>query len=223
MDTCTLTHHHHQFRCTFGLHAFSFLQELLQKYLVDILLPRSPHICGFLVINPSTASSGVPLRIHASRASPFYSLEAIAGYLGGIFSAKQNGGRFEYSISPNRKLVARPLMRAMSWGHLFPEPFPLLAQLSGLSSKSFILSSRLKIYSRSCINGEIAARSQLASLVTAVIVILSTFYLLPALYYLPKCVLASMYELALIIIFDALTRSYQYLSLRSHPLFRGAP
>ena len=106
MDTCTLTHHHHQLQCTFGLYSFSFLQELLQKYLVDILPSRSPHIRGFLVINPSTASSGVPLCIHASRASPFYSLEAIAGYLDSIVSAKQNSGCFGYSISPNHKLVA---------------------------------------------------------------------------------------------------------------------
>jgi len=40
-------------------------------------------------------------------------------------------------------------------------------------------------------NGDMGARTQLASLITAGIVLLATFFLLPALYSLPICVLAS--------------------------------
>lgn len=42
------------------------------------------------------------------------------------------------------------------------------------------------------VNGDVGARTQMASLVCSAIVLLATFFLLPWLYYLPKCVLASM-------------------------------
>ena len=35
-----------------------------------------------------------------------YSLISVVGFLDSIVSAKQNGARFGYSISPNRELVA---------------------------------------------------------------------------------------------------------------------
>jgi MFS superfamily sulfate permease-like transporter len=44
---------------------------------------------------------------------------------------------------------------------------------------------------RSRINGDVGGRTQMASLVCSGIVLLATFFLLPYLYYLPKCVLAS--------------------------------
>ena len=45
---------------------------------------------------------------------------------------------------------------------------------------------------RSKLNGDLGGRTQMASLVCSTLVLLATFFLLPALYYLPKCVLASM-------------------------------
>lgn len=42
-------------------------------------------------------------------------------------------------------------------------------------------------------NGDVGARTQLASLIAAGLVLLATFFLLPVLYFLPKCVLASMF------------------------------
>ncbi len=45
---------------------------------------------------------------------------------------------------------------------------------------------------RSRINGEAGARTQMASLICAAIILVATFFLLPWLYYLPKCVLGSM-------------------------------
>ena len=47
-------------------------------------------------------------------------------------------------------------------------------------------------YYRSKLNGDLGGRTQMASLVTSTLVLLATFFLLPWLYYLPKCVLASM-------------------------------
>lgn len=40
-------------------------------------------------------------------------------------------------------------------------------------------------------NGDAGGRTQMASLVCSALVILSVFFLLPALRYLPKCVLAA--------------------------------
>ena len=45
---------------------------------------------------------------------------------------------------------------------------------------------------RSKLNGDLGGRTQMASLVTSTLVLLATFFLLPWLYFLPKCVLASM-------------------------------
>jgi hypothetical protein len=47
------------------------------------------------------------------------------------------------------------------------------------------------LHERSRINADVGGRTQMASLVCSTIVLLVTFFLLPSLYYLPKCVLAS--------------------------------
>lgn len=44
---------------------------------------------------------------------------------------------------------------------------------------------------RSRVNGDVGARTQMASLVCSAVVLLAIFFLLPWLYYLPKCVLAA--------------------------------
>jgi hypothetical protein len=45
---------------------------------------------------------------------------------------------------------------------------------------------------RSRINGDVGGRTQMASFVCSAVILLATFFLLPWLYYLPKCVLAVM-------------------------------
>lgn len=95
------------------------------------------------------------------------------GFLDSTVAAKQNADRFGYSISPNRELVA--LGAANLFGSLVPGTLPAFGSII-----------------RSKINGDVGARTQLASLVTAGITLLATFFLLPYLYYLPRCVLASM-------------------------------
>ncbi|KAL4064287.1 sulfate transporter family-domain-containing protein [Scleroderma yunnanense] len=99
-------------------------------------------------------------------------LITIVGYLDSIVAAKQSGDRFGYSISPNRELVALGASNLL--GSFVPGTLPAFGSIV-----------------RTRISGDIGARSQLASLVMSVIVLLATFFLLPALYYLPKCVLAS--------------------------------
>lgn len=89
-------------------------------------------------------------------------------------AAKQNADRLGYSISPNRELVA--FGAANFFGSFVPDTLPTFGSIV-----------------RSKINGDVGARTQLSSLVTAGITLGATFFLLPYVYYLPRCVLASMY------------------------------
>lgn len=99
-------------------------------------------------------------------------LISVVGYLDSVVAAKQNAGRFGYSISPNRELVA------LGAGNLASSFFP-----GTLPAYGAITRSRL--------NADIGGRTQMASILCSSFVILAVFFLLPALYYLPRCVLAS--------------------------------
>ncbi|TFK45036.1 sulfate anion transporter [Crucibulum laeve] len=99
-------------------------------------------------------------------------LISVVGFLDSIVAAKQNSARFGYSISPNRELVA--LGAANLVASFVPGTLPAYGSIT-----------------RSRINGDVGGRTQMASLVCSGVVLLATFFLLPWLYYLPKCVLAS--------------------------------
>ncbi|KAI0048797.1 hypothetical protein FA95DRAFT_995286 [Auriscalpium vulgare] len=99
-------------------------------------------------------------------------LISVIGFLDSIVAAKQNAARFGYSISPNRELVA--LGAANLAGSFIPGTLPAYGSIT-----------------RSRINGDVGGRTQMASIVCSGIVLLATFFLLPWLYYLPKCVLGS--------------------------------
>ncbi|KAF9477886.1 sulfate anion transporter [Pholiota conissans] len=99
-------------------------------------------------------------------------LIAVVGFLDSIVAAKQNAARFGYSISPNRELVA--LGAANLAGSFIPGTLPAFGSIT-----------------RSRINGDVGGRTQMASLVCSAIILLATFFLLPWLYFLPKCVLAA--------------------------------
>jgi high affinity sulfate transporter 1 len=99
-------------------------------------------------------------------------LISIVGFLDSIVAAKQNAARFSYSISPNRELVA--LGAANLAGAFVPGTLPAYGSIT-----------------RSRINADAGARTQMASIACAVIILIATFFFLPWLYYLPKCVLGS--------------------------------
>ena len=48
-------------------------------------------------------------------------------------------------------------------------------------------------HSRTRVNADVGARSQMSSIVCSTIVLFATFFLLPYIYFLPKCVLGAMY------------------------------
>ncbi|KAH9011034.1 sulfate anion transporter [Lactarius hengduanensis] len=112
------------------------------------------------------------LKQTTSTAVILFRLISIIGFLDSIVAAKQNAARYSYSISPNRELVA--LGAANLAGAFVPGTLPAYGSIT-----------------RSRINGEAGARTQMASLVCAAIILIATFFFLPWLYYLPKCVLGS--------------------------------
>ncbi|CCM02968.1 uncharacterized protein FIBRA_05083 [Fibroporia radiculosa] len=100
----------------------------------------------------------------------------IIGFLDSIVAAKQNAGLYGYSISPNRELVA--LGAGNLAASFVPGTLPAFGSIT-----------------RSKINGEVGARTQMASIICSGVVLLAVFYILPWLYYLPKCVLGSVITL----------------------------
>ncbi|KAF8132083.1 sulfate transporter family-domain-containing protein, partial [Boletus edulis] len=118
-------------------------------------------------------------------------LITVIGFLDSIVAAKQSGDRFGHAISPNRELVA--LGAANLAGSFLPGTLPAFGSIV-----------------RSRINGDIGARTQLASLITAGLVLLSTFFLLPTLYFLPKCVLASIICLFVMSLFSEVPHDLVY-------------
>ncbi|EGO00784.1 hypothetical protein SERLA73DRAFT_167030 [Serpula lacrymans var. lacrymans S7.3] len=109
-------------------------------------------------------------------------LISIIGFLDSIVAAKQNGDRYGHSISPNRELVALGTSNLV--GSFVPGTLPAFGSIV-----------------RSRINGEVGARTQMASLVCSAIILLATFFLLPWLYFLPKCVLAAIICLVVVSLF----------------------
>ncbi|KAG6866429.1 hypothetical protein C0991_004714 [Blastosporella zonata] len=97
---------------------------------------------------------------------------SVVGFLDSIIAAKQNAARFGHSISPNRELVALGVANVA--GSFIPGTLPAYGSLT-----------------RSQINADVGGRTQVASLVCSAVILLTTFFLLPYLYFLPKCVLAS--------------------------------
>ncbi|OAX34672.1 hypothetical protein K503DRAFT_868769 [Rhizopogon vinicolor AM-OR11-026] len=118
-------------------------------------------------------------------------LITIMGFLDSTVAAKQNADRFGYAISPNRELVA--LGAANLLGSFVPGTLPAFGSIV-----------------RSKINGDVGARTQLASLVAAGITLLATFFLLPYLYFLPRCVLASIICLFVISLFGEVPHDLVY-------------
>ncbi|KAF9434767.1 hypothetical protein BGZ76_007428, partial [Entomortierella beljakovae] len=97
-------------------------------------------------------------------------LISIIGFVESIVISKQYATKHNYSVSPNRELVAMGV--ANIFGGLF-QAIPAFGSLS-----------------RSKINDKAGARTQLAGFITALFVLLAIFFLLPYFFYLPKAVLA---------------------------------
>ncbi|KAK7472325.1 hypothetical protein VKT23_000444 [Stygiomarasmius scandens] len=154
-------------------------------------------------VNVNTGSSFIQLPFKRSnmrflrRTTSTAVVSAVVGYLDSMVAAKQAASRYGYTISPNRELVA--LGAANLAGSFVPGTLPAFGSIT-----------------RTRINGDVGGTTQMASLVCAGIVLLATFFLLPWLYYLPKCVLASIITL---VVFSLIAETphdlYYYWNMRA--------
>ncbi|KAJ6593290.1 sulfate anion transporter [Mycena capillaripes] len=134
------------------------------------------EILGAVPITSMKAFVQIPLQAanlkFLRRTTSTSMLICVVGFLDSIVAAKQNASRFGYSISPNRELVALGVSNLTA--SFVPGTLPAWGSIT-----------------RSRINGDVGGRTQMASLVCSAVVLLATFFLLPWLYYLPKCVLSA--------------------------------
>jgi MFS superfamily sulfate permease-like transporter len=109
------------------------------------------------------------------------------GYVDSIVAAKENSARFGYAISPNRELVALGKQAAVVISR-FAHLFPLTGTANFFSSFLGVTGTvpSFGAITRSRLNATVGARSQMASIVTSVIVILTALFLLPYFHFLPK-------------------------------------
>ncbi|KAK7036504.1 hypothetical protein VNI00_011701 [Paramarasmius palmivorus] len=122
---------------------------------------------------------------------------SVIGFLDSIVAAKGAAAKFGYTVSPNRELVA--LGAANLVASFVPGTLPAYGSIT-----------------RTRINGDVGARTQMTSLVCSGVILLATFFLLPWLHYLPKCVLAS---IILLVVFSLIAETphdvYYYWKMRS--------
>ncbi|KAL7424649.1 hypothetical protein Q5752_000333 [Cryptotrichosporon argae] len=105
-------------------------------------------------------------------------VSAVVGVVDSIVAARENAARFGYPVSPNRELVALGAANLSA---------SIMTGTGALPAFGSLTRSRL--------NAQAGSRSQMASLITASLMILSVFFLLPSFYFLPKAVLAAIITL----------------------------
>ncbi|KAF7350960.1 Sulfate anion transporter [Mycena sanguinolenta] len=159
------------------------LPEVLLVVIVSTILSdefnwdqEGVEILGAVPVNSMKSFVQFPLQganlKYLRRTTSTAMLIAVVGFLDSIVAAKQNASRFGYSISPNRELVALGSSNLVA--SFVPGTLPAWGSIT-----------------RSRINGDVGARTQMTALVCSGVVLLATFFLLPWLYYLPKCVLSA--------------------------------
>lgn len=108
---------------------------------------------------------------------------ALIGFMEGISVAKAvNAGHKEYSVVPNQELIA---IGAANIGSALVQGFPVAGG-----------------FSRTAVNDQTGANTGLASIISAVLIIITLLFLTPLFYYLPKAVLASIIMVAVFKLID---------------------
>ncbi|ORZ02493.1 sulfate transporter family-domain-containing protein [Syncephalastrum racemosum] len=116
---------------------------------------------------------------------------AIIGFVESVAIAKTFSNKHNYSVSPNRELVALGVANIASG--LF-QGIPAFGSIS-----------------RSKINDRGGARTQMAGLLAGVIVLLAILFLLPYFYYLPKAVLSSIIFVAVLSLLSELPEDLHFI------------
>ncbi|KAJ3028069.1 UNVERIFIED_CONTAM: hypothetical protein HDU68_002520 [Siphonaria sp. JEL0065] len=103
-------------------------------------------------------------------------LIAVIGFVESIVIGKTYASKYNYSVSPNRELVALGVANIV--GSFFGG-WPAFGSLG-----------------RSAVNDAAGGRSQISGFITCVVVLITTVYLLPLFYFLPKAVCSSIIVVA---------------------------
>lgn len=108
---------------------------------------------------------------------------ALIGFMEGISVAKAvNAGHKEYVVVPNQELIA---VGAANIGSALVQGFPVAGG-----------------FSRTAVNDQTGAKTGLASIISAALIIITLLFLTPLFYFLPKAVLASIIMVAVFKLID---------------------
>ena len=108
---------------------------------------------------------------------------ALVGFMEGISVAKAvNAGHKEYSVVPNQELIA---VGAANIGSSLVQGFPVAGG-----------------FSRTAVNDQTGAKTGLASIISAALIVVTLLFLTPLFFYLPKAVLASIIMVAVFKLID---------------------
>lgn len=94
---------------------------------------------------------------------------ALVGVVDSMVAARENATKYSYPVSPNRELVAYGATNLVASTLTATGSLPIFGSLT-----------------RSRLNGNTGGRTQMASLITASLVLLSIFFLMPWLFFLPR-------------------------------------
>ncbi|RUS31294.1 sulfate transporter family-domain-containing protein [Jimgerdemannia flammicorona] len=124
---------------------------------------------------PWPSIPSMPKAKHVKDVAFMSALISILGFVESIVISKTYSSKHNYSVSPNRELIAMGVANIM--GGLF-QGIPAFGSVK--------------------INDRAGARTQLAGFIAGVIALLAIFFLLPYFYYLPKAVLSSIIFVAVL-------------------------
>ncbi|KAI9484917.1 sulfate transporter family-domain-containing protein [Zychaea mexicana] len=154
---------------------------------------------GLDILGKATEASGIPLpsipsfphNKHMKDMLVTAAMIAVIGFVESVAIAKQYSSRHNYTVSPNRELVALGVANVVS------------GLCQGIPAYGSI--------SRSKINDKAGARTQMAGLLAGVIALLAILFLLPCFYYLPKAVLSSIIFVAVLFLLAELPEDLHFI------------
>lgn len=141
---------------------------------------------------------------------------AIIGFVESVAIAKTFSNKHNYSVSPNRELVALGVANIASGLFQGIPAFGSVSSIERIVCTSLLnllsaLSCFIMQISRSKINDRGGARTQMAGLLAGVIVLLAILFLLPYFYYLPKAVLSSIIFVAVLSLLSELPEDLHFI------------
>ncbi|KAI8145346.1 sulfate transporter family-domain-containing protein [Fennellomyces sp. T-0311] len=154
---------------------------------------------GLDILGDATEASGIPLpsipafpqNKHMKDMLVTAAMIAVIGFVESVAIAKQYSSRHNYTVSPNRELVALGVANVVS------------GLCQGIPAYGSI--------SRSKINDKAGARTQMAGLLAGVIALLAIVFLLPFFYYMPKAVLSSIIFVAVLFLLAELPEDLHFI------------